>query len=214
MRSRKVIPAMVYAGIRRAAGLSVLLGAALLGACAMPERAPAPLLYDFGPAAAAASAAPAAPARPTLAIRVLASPALDSPAMLYRLGYADAQQLRAYTQARWAMAPADLVQQRLREGLGRDNALLPAGAEAARQLHIELEEFSQLFTSPGESSGLLRLRASVLQRTSLGEQLLAQREWQLQRPAPSPDAAGGVRALTSTTDAAVQELQQWLQQLR
>lgn len=198
---------------RSAVRWTLVLSAALLTGCAgLPERAPAPLRYDFGPAAAASQPAPGT--RPLLALRVQASPALDSPAMLYRLAYADAQQLRAYSQARWAMVPAELLQQRLREGLGRQYALPPAGDAAPRLLHIELEEFSQLFSRADQSAGLLRLRASLLQRTAGGEQLLAQRELQLQQPAASADAAGGVRALGAATDAAVTELVQWLQMQR
>lgn len=198
---------------RSAVRWALLLSAALLSACAgLPERAPAPLRYDFGPAAAVTQPAPGT--RPLLALRVQASPALDSPAMLYRLAYADAQQLRAYSQARWAMVPAELLQQRLREGLGRQYVLPPAGETAPRLLHIELEEFSQLFRSADQSAGLLRLRASLLQRTAGGEQLVAQRELQLQQPAASADAAGGVRALGAATDAAVTELVQWLQMQR
>ncbi len=208
MRRDDLTPAAPF---RSAARWTLLLSAALLSACAgLPERAPAPLRYDFGPAAAVVTQ-PAPGTRPLLALRVQASPALDSPALLYRLGYADAQQLRAYSQARWAMVPAELVQQRLREGLGRQYALPPAGDAAPRLLHIELEEFSQLFSSADQSAGLLRLRASLLQRTAGGEQLLAQRELQLQQPAASADAAGGVRALGAATDAAVTELVQWLQ---
>lgn len=198
------------APFRSAVRWTLLLSAALLSACAgLPERAAAPLRYDFGPAAAVLTQ-PAPGTRPLLALRVQASPALDSPAMLYRLAYADAQQLRAYSQARWAMVPAELVQQRLREGLGRQFVLTP-GDVAPRLLLIELEEFSQLFSSADQSAGLLRLRATLLQRTAAGEQLLAQRELQLQQPAASADAAGGVRALGAATDAAVTELVQWLQ---
>lgn len=199
---------------RSAVRWTLLLSVALLAACAgLPERAPAPLRYDFGPVTGGAAPVAAGP-RPLLALRVQASPALDSPAMLYRLAYADAQQLRAYSQARWAMLPAELLQQRLRDGLGRSFSLLPVGETAPRVLHVELDEFSQLFTAPQESSGLLRLRVSVLQRTAGGEQLLAQRDWQLQQPAPSADAAGGVRALHKATEAAMIELVQWLQTQR
>ena len=42
----------------------------------------------------------------------------------------------------------------------------------------------------------------------------AQRMVVAQRPAPSPDAPGGVRALGDATDAAVDELLQWLSQQR
>ncbi len=181
------------------------LAALLLSACAaLPERAAAPQRYDFGPPAAPAAVAAQ---RPALGLRVQASPALEGTAMLYRLAYADAQQLRAYTQSRWAMAPADLLAQRLRSGLGRDHTLPPEGGGAARVLHVTLEEFSQVYTAPEQSHGLLRLRVSLLQ----GERLLAQRELQLQQPAPSADAAGGVRALGATTDAVVTELVRWMQ---
>ena len=81
-------------------------------------------------------------------------------------------------------------------------------------LRVELEEFSQLFDSATASTGLLRLRATAVQASSRGEKLLGQRSIIVQRPAPSADAAGGVRALTAATDAAVEEIDQWLQQLR
>ena len=81
-------------------------------------------------------------------------------------------------------------------------------------LRIELEEFSQLFESPATSIGLLRLRATALQPSPRGERLLGQRSFIVQRPSPSADAAGGVRALTAATDAVVEEIDQWLQQLR
>jgi len=35
----------------------------------------------------------------------------------------------------------------------------------------------------------------------------------IQRPGPSADAPGGVRALTAATDAAIAELDTWLQKL-
>lgn len=206
MRRIAVVPA-----VTRTLGLLLAAG---LTACSLPARAPAARLYDFGPPAemAADPAAGGASTRPVLALQVQASTALESSAMLYRLAYADAQQLQAYSESRWVMPPAELLQQRLREGLGRHYLLLPG--EGARLLHVELQEFSQLFTAPQQSSGLLRLRASVLQRTATGEQLLAQREWQFQQPAPSPNAAGGVQALNAASARAAQELAQWLQQLR
>ena len=191
-----------------------LLSAAL-AACSLPTRPPAPQLFDFGPSLGTlpAPSMQATGERPLLGLRVQASPALETPAMLYRLAYADAMQPRAYSQSRWAMTPADLLQQRLRDGLSPHYLLLP-GDGAKRVLHVELQEFSHLFNTPQDSSGLLRLRASVLQRAAAGEQVLAQRDWQFQLAAPSPDAAGGARALQASTAQAVQELAQWLQQVR
>ena len=92
------------------------------------------------------------------------------------------------------------------------SAAVPATAPAL--LRIELEEFSQLFESPTASTGLLRLRATAVQPSAQGERLMGQRSFIVQRPDPSADAAGGVRALTAATDAAVEEIDQWLQQLR
>ena len=141
------------------------------------------------------------------------------------LAYADAQQLRPYSLARWSMTPGQLLRQRLRETLGQRRTLLNpgdggeigAGSASDRQrpltLRIELEEFSQLFTTPDASVGLLRLRASVAQAGPKGETAVRQRSFIVQRSAPSADAAGGVRAMTAATDAVVQELDQWLQSM-
>lgn len=199
---------------RPLAVLTLVLAGALSG-CALPQRGPSPLLYDFGVRTPSAMpAAPAAAALPALAVTVQATPAFDGNAMLYRLAYADGQQLRAYTQARWAMPPAELVQQRLREGLSGQFTVLRPGEDAPRVLQLELEEFSQVFDATDKSSGQLRLRATVRQRLPSGERMMAQRTVVVKRPAPSADAAGGVRALSTATDAAVDELAQWLRQWR
>jgi cholesterol transport system auxiliary component len=59
---------------------------------------------------------------------------------------------------------------------------------------------------------VLRLRCTLLQNTAGGERLVAQRSFNVQRPAPTADAAGGVRALGAATDAAAQEIAAWLRQ--
>jgi cholesterol transport system auxiliary component len=117
------------------------------------------------------------------------------------------------------MAPAQLLRQRLREQLGQRRAVLNPGEGATAGdspwlLRVELEEFSQLFESATSSSGLVRLRASVAQNSPQGEKLMGQRSFVVQRPALSPDASGGVHALAAATDAAIEEIEQWLQQLR
>lgn len=223
-RLRNLIgPARSDAAVAMTALLLGLAGLALAG-CAVPDRPARPRVYDFGPGVLSAAPAPPLAALPALALaEIEASAALDSSAVLYRLAYADAQQLRPYAQARWSMTPAQLLRQRLREHLGLRRAVLnpgegvpagTAGEAGPLVLRIELEEFSQLFESPGKSVGLLRLHATVLQATPSGEQLVAQRSVIAQRPAPSADASGGVRALTAAADAAVAELDQWLRQLR
>jgi cholesterol transport system auxiliary component len=156
---------------------------------------------------------------PTLVLADVESPAaLDSTAVLYRLGYSDAQQLRPYMQARWSMAPAQLVRQRLREQLGVRRAVLQAAqgvgvAKPVTTLHLELDEFSHWFDAVEHSSGLVRMRATLAQSDGGVERLVAQRSFVVQHPAASQDAAGGVRALTQATDALIQEIDQWLVQV-
>jgi cholesterol transport system auxiliary component len=209
----------------------VILGALLsmilaLGGCALQGPPARPAVYDFGPGPMANAPSPGAARLPALVVDVTdASAALDSTAVLYRLAYADEQQLRPYSQARWSMTPSQLLRQRLRERLGLQRTLLNPGdgAEIAAaalstqrrplSLRVELEEFSQIFTAPDASVGLLRLRATVAQANPAGEKWVAQRSIVVQRPAPSADAPGGVRALTAATDAALQELNLWLQEL-
>jgi cholesterol transport system auxiliary component len=53
-----------------------------------------------------------------------------------------------------------------------------------------------------------------MDNTVAGEQLLAQRTFVVRKPAPTADAPGGVRALTAATDAAAEEIAQWMQGLR
>ena len=192
-----------------------------LSSCALPDKPVRAVTYDFGPGAVAS--APSRAGAPALAPLVLADiesgAALDGTAVLYRLVYFNPQELRPYAQARWSMPPAQLLRQRLREHLGTSRAVLNPGDVLAGNpspwlLRVELEEFSHLFESATTSAGLLRLRATVVQGSLQGEKLLGQRTFVVSRPAPSADVSGGVRALTAASDAAVIEIDQWLQQLR
>jgi len=205
----------------------VFLAALLLAACsALPDKPLRAALYDFGPGPLSIPATTRQAALPPLALADITPPggALDNQAVLYRLTYANAQQLQPYSQARWSMPPAQLVRQRLREALTRNRAVFTAGEGPAlnrganqgvlpRTLKLELEEFSHLFDAPNSSVGLIRMRATLVETTPSGEKLLAQRNFTVQRPAPSPDAPGGVHALRDATDAAIEEVSQWLQQV-
>ena len=202
--------------------LSACAALALAGCSAIPDKPGRATPYDFGPGptAAAPTAAPQTLA-PLVLAEVETSSAWDGSALLYRLGYADGNQLLPYAQARWSAPPPQLIRQRLRELLSRQRPVLDAGESSAlaradgkmpRVLRLQLEEFSHWFETPRESWGLMRLRATLTENTPAGERLLAQRSVSVRRPAPSPDAAGGVRALAAATDAAAEEIAQWLQQ--
>jgi cholesterol transport system auxiliary component len=204
-------------------GIFTILLVGLTG-CALPGISVSPVVFDFGPGTLRAPLTHQIGAQPALALaQVQSSQALDSTDVLYRLTYSNAQQLRPYALARWSMPPAQLLQQRLGEILGQTRALLNPGdvapalrpgalrtALAVRTLRIELEEFSQLFDTPEHSTGLLRLRATLLQPETTGERLIAQRGFVMQRSAPSANASGAVQALSAATDAAIQEIDAWL----
>ena len=206
----------------------MFFGGFLLSGCsALPDKPVRASLYDFGPGnltAQPATRQAALPALPALAIDDIRTSggALDNQAVLYRLTYQNEQELRPYTFARWSMPPAQLIRQRLREQLGQQRNIFDARGGLALNrsqnavlpllLRLDLDEFSHVFTAPDTSVGLIRLRATLIEQATSGEKLVAQRSIVVQRPAPSADAQGGVRALTAATDAAIEEIDAWLQQ--
>ncbi len=213
----KLVATCVYFTGARALFCLMALG---LGGCTALQPKPRATVYDFGPGALATLASTRMAPLPVLVLADAdASAALDSTAVLYRLAYSDAQQLRPYALARWSMTPAQLLRQRLREQLGQHRAVLNAAQgvvsdKPAMVLHLELDEFSQLFETAERSSGLVRLRATLGQGGQGVERLLAQRSFIVQRPAGSADAAGGVRALTEASDAVIAEVAQWVGQVQ
>ncbi len=196
----------------------------LPGCSALPDKPQRASMYDFGPGNL--SPVPTTRQAPLAPIAIdditTSGGALDNMAVLYRLAYQDAQQLRPYTLARWSMPPAQLVRQRLRDTLSQRRTVFGAGDSAAlnrsqnavlpRLLRLDLEEFSHVFTTADASVGLIRLRATLLEVTPAGEKLIGQRSVVVQQPATTPDAPGGVRALAAATDTAIEVIDQWLQQ--
>src|SRR5881409_3206587 len=138
---RRALIGMLAAGL---AGCSSLRSA-------LPEKPVRQTMYDFGPP-------PATPAgaanRPALVLpEVEAEGILDTPALLYRLAYEDAFQLRSYAFARWSAPPAQLLRQRLRDVLGKSRAVLDNSAAATLVRRgpdrphgrpVELEELDQV----------------------------------------------------------------------
>ncbi|TFY96618.1 ABC-type transport auxiliary lipoprotein family protein [Ramlibacter humi] len=206
------------------AAAAALALAALAGCANLIDKPQRPALFDMGPLPHLTTRVERpAPYFALVLPEIEASGALEGSAVLYRLGYTDDYQLRAYSQSRWSAPPPQLVRQRLRQQLGRERPVLNLDESAtlvrddSRPLYIlrmELEEFAHVFDSPDRSRGVLRLRATLFRSTASGEQLLDQRSIAVQGNAPTPDASGGVRALTEATDAAAADIGQWLQQAR
>lgn len=187
--------------------LSGILSCLLLAGCftAGKRGADAPLaIYDFGPAPA--SLLPA-PRKTPLALEVRAPLWFDTMGIDYRLAYVDAARLREYARARWAGPPAQLLQQRLTQQLG----LSPSGQGQSRCLmRIEITEFSQVFSAPESSRGVLQGRAVLLDRA---RRQVAELSVNLEKPALSADARGGVGALTGVADQLAVDLVIWEKQL-
>ena len=203
--------------------LLVLAAALALAACSSiaPDKPARTALYDFGPATPAPAAGRQMP--PIVLPDFEAAGALETSALFYRLGYSDSHQLRPYAQARWSSPPQRLVRERIRNYLGRDRPVLDltesaslarVGGAMPPMLRMDLEEFSQVFDSPAQSFGVVRMRATLFENTTAGERLLGQRVFEQRQPAATADAAGGVRALVAATDAIAQDIATWLGQPR
>ncbi|CAM4206402.1 ABC-type transport auxiliary lipoprotein family protein [Comamonas aquatilis] len=200
-----------------------------LAACSGLPTAPIqPVRYDLGLADLGAQQ-PASAAAPATALTPLVLAEVQTPglpdgttAMFYRLNYADSQQLRAYQNARWGLSPAQMMEQRLRMRLGQERPILTEKDNVSATvsdkrtigvLRVEIDEFSQVFDSAQTSQAVVRLRASLIGRTSggAGNALLGQKVFTAQTPAASNDAAGGAQAMARSVDDVTAQVSRWLQ---
>lgn len=212
--------------LKNAAAISALLATLLTAGCgALPDKPTRATLYDFGPGpvSAAPAAASTTALQPLALAEIDANTRLDGTQMLYRLGYADANEVRPYGQSRWSQAPAQLFRQRLREALAATRPVLgpEESASMARAegrvpdtLRVTLEEFSHFFESPSSSAGLIRVNVTLMRTAPGGDRLLAQRSFTAKRPAVSNDAPGGVKALSAASDAVIADIVAWANQTR
>lgn len=193
----------------------LLLGVQLLlGACSVgpPSREP-PAVFDLGPVRAAV--APSSRPRFALSLPAVTAPAwLDGTQISYRLAYADSARPQAYAQSRWAAPPSALLTQRLRTrfAVAMDVVTGQAAARAEYALHVELDDFSQLFAAPERSVAVLSARALLVHVSS--RRLIAQRTFSMEQPA-APNATGATSALAQAGDAIIENMVGWtLQQLQ
>jgi len=189
--------------VRLLAGFLIVLG---LAACAGPasyRNGQGPVVqYDLG----GGEGGVPRNARPWR-FSVLATGPFEERAMRYRLAYADPARVMEYAQSRWASLPGDLLERRLESRL-----FWPDGGPVSQCItSLELRRFEQVFDAPASSAGVLVLRAKLRQP---GGAVVDDRVFAQQEPAPSPDAAGGVRALAAATDGMALQLLAWQQQGR
>jgi len=180
-----------------------------LDACSI-AHAPPQAAYDLGNAAAA----PAAGERTALPPVLIAEPVvpgwLDTADMTYRLQYANDQQLRPYANSRWSAPPVQLFEQRLKAGIAAAGGRVLSSSEAANNvqlvLHLDADDFTQVFDRADHSNGRVALRVSLFN----GRALLDQTVIVKQVEAHGADAAAGARALAGASDAAVADIVHWL----
>ncbi|MEP6605043.1 MAG: ABC-type transport auxiliary lipoprotein family protein [Nitrosospira sp.] len=193
-----------------------IIGIMLLAGCAAPRTHTSAAVYDFGLQRLAVSNFADAYSQPRLSASLLVmatSPVwLDNPAIQYRLAYHDLAQSYAYANNRWAAAPATLLTQRIKNRLAAvsNDGVVSAndGVRADYTLRLELEEFTQIFDTTAQSRAVVRLRASLIERST--RILLAQRSFNVEQAAPTANAAGAVHALTDASDNLIGILIDWL----
>lgn len=201
------------------AGSAALAGLAGCNASLLPKPAPAPALYGLDDGARPASPPPAPATAPSLLLaQTRAAAGLDSRLMAYQR---QPQRTEFYAQSEWLDTPPRLLAPlllRALEATGAFAAVLPAPAPAATRwrLDTELLRLQQQFGpggpggaggaggSTGASQVRLTLRAVLVDSAS--RQVLALREFDVIRPAPSDDAAGGAAAAQQAALQVAQDL--------
>jgi cholesterol transport system auxiliary component len=187
---------------------ALIVLSALLSGCASSGGQPT-AAYDFGPVPALQQAARPHPL-PAIIVADVSGPAsLDTERMHYRLLYADARQSRPYAYNQWTSTPLQLLTQRIKARIAQAGVKVLSATDAAASitlLRIEVDDFAQNFDSATRSSGQIGLRASVFH----GHKLVDQKTFTRSSPAPTPDAAGGARALADSSDALAADILAWL----
>ncbi|MBP8868268.1 MAG: membrane integrity-associated transporter subunit PqiC [Propionivibrio sp.] len=178
----------------------------LLAGCLSAPQRTLPSVYDFGTPAQRIAATGA---WANVALDVHAPAWLDAPGIAYRLAYEDPLRWRNYVDSRWADSPVRLLGQQLRQQLGV--MAMNGTAAAGCLLRVELQSFTQVFSTPQQSHGRLQ---AVVMLVDGRRQLLAERTFAVEEEAATPDAQGAVRALTAAGSVFGQQLAQWLEDER
>ena len=169
-----------------------------------------PKTFDFG--ASVSTLTPIASNNKQLQIKladIRVPNSLDGDAMLYRLLYSHAQELLPFSQSRWTMPPAQLLTQRLKSNFNQLGIMVINANDGINHipvLRIELEEFSQHFSSANQSLAVIQFRASLISESTL----LAQRSFQASANCATPDAQGGAQAMPLASDIVLTQLSNWL----
>jgi cholesterol transport system auxiliary component len=180
--------------------LLTLLVSALLAGCVGNVRQGDVARYDLGEV----NFAWRDPGFPVQGVTVQAPSWLGTTAMHYRLAYADATRRDSYAESRWIAPPAQLLESALNRRIG---ASLSTGCRVA----LEVDEWVQQFDRPETSRSRIQVRAALL--PAHGEGTLARQAFNLDVPAPSADARGGVQAANAAVASLAGDLAAWLEKV-
>ncbi len=181
--------------------ITLILAALLASGCASRREHPLQV-YDFGIAAPPGSAA----GESVFVNEVRAADWLDTTDMFYRLAYRDPRALATFANSRWAGTPAAMLTVRLRQSVG--NGSVVRNPQVKCVLGLSLAEFSQVFASGNTSRAVFHAQATLVENATTGRN--ASREFRLERPTPTADAAGGAAAFSEIAAVLSGELRAWI----
>lgn len=178
--------------------LSFLVGS--LAACMGGKTKPSPAVYDFG----------LAPPTGTLAVldvkvqvdEVTATESLNSNRMRYRLNYQNPARVFSYTESRWAALPTEMLSAKIRASSKlADTSLVNCS------LKLHLEAFDHVFDSETVSNGIVQLSVNLSDNST--HKIIAGDRFEEAVAATTPDAKGGVLALSQASTAAITKALNW-----
>lgn len=122
----------------------------------------------------------------------------------------------SYLYSRWADTPANMIDRALTSSLQSRRlfvTLLPTTSSAAADLALEseLHAFYHRFANDSKSEGLIDITYHLID--SKTKKTLASKRFIITAPAPTQDAAGGVKALSSATQQLSEETTLWLESI-
>jgi cholesterol transport system auxiliary component len=169
----------------------------------MPEPAPPPRSFDFGPLPAHEPA----PLPFAVGLGTVSAPSwLQGPDILYRRVHEQPGAIRPYAQNAWIAPPGELLAQRLRHMLATAAPEERRGREML--LRLELLAFEQVFERPDSAHVIVHALAMLD-----GLDAEPHERSFLLRRAATADVEGATRELPQAADDLIRELGEWLRGL-
>ena len=163
----------------------------LLAGCGGNAADPAPRAFDLGIAAPTAKFI-------SLRVATRAVAPFDTTQMYYRLAWRNPAELADYSHSQWVAPPAELL---------RKQVLRSAGEGVGKcTLEIEVQEFTQVFTTKEASEARIEARVSL----STGTARVASRGLAVVETGAGGEAASGTAAMARAADRALTELAAWV----